>query len=131
MRSAMEVSSQEGQSSCSEEADCSQSDISLCDDGASEEEGEGANILGHLNGRGQQDTSSAREDDESHQDEGMEGIVSYECEDDEANDSLQHAKNSMSGKLRVQQRSSDSCKLTRQDEAETAWNFNDLWEFAE
>jgi len=38
------------QSSCSDDA-CSQSDISLCDDGASEEEGE--HILGHLvSGRG-------------------------------------------------------------------------------
>ena len=43
VRSVMEASSHEAHSSCFEEADCSQSDISLCDDGASEGAG---NLLG-------------------------------------------------------------------------------------
>ena len=53
-----EVRSAHGASSCSvhesnssDAASCSQSDISLCDDGGSEgEEGEGDHILGHLTG---------------------------------------------------------------------------------
>jgi hypothetical protein len=47
------------------EASCSQSDISLCDDGGSEEEGEGDGILHHFDGAvASEDSHDAKEDGE-------------------------------------------------------------------
>mmetsp|Transcript_6339 Transcript_6339/g.8488 ORF Transcript_6339/g.8488 Transcript_6339/m.8488 type:complete len:187 (+) Transcript_6339:423-983(+) len=124
VRSALAASSCSGheiQSSCSDEGDCSQSDISLCDDVGSEEEGEGDHILGHLEGRARHETH----------DEAMRSGESYECEDSEGSSLLQHAKNSLNSDLRAQLRSTDSYKMSEQDEGETDWNFNDFFEFAE
>ena len=50
--------------------DCSQSEISLCDDGGSEmEEGEGHHILGHLGQGAEDDADSLGKSGESYDDE--------------------------------------------------------------
>ncbi len=77
---ASSCSGHELQSAISDEADddCSQSDISLCDDGGSEgEDGEGEDVLGHLFDE-EDDLVIMAED--SHERSGL--MKSYECAED-------------------------------------------------
>lgn len=79
---ASSCSGHEIQSAISDDADCSQSDISLCDDGVSEEdEGDCDNFLGHLfKDHDEKNDSSEREADDSQEGSGV--MKSYECEDE-------------------------------------------------
>ena len=105
VRSALAASSCSGNEdlqSHSDDADCSQSDISLCDDGGSDE-GEGDHILGHLSGS--HSASRAGEDSESQEEGGSKAAESYEDEEEVVvsfSSLQQHAKNSFNNGQKAQ-----------------------------
>ena len=76
---ASSCSGHELQSNCSDDA-CSQSEISLSDDGGSEEDG--VNILTQLVKGNRKKIEESREDQDS-QEDAMRAGDSYDCEEDE------------------------------------------------